>query len=103
MDEVNETPLQWDAIIVHSCFKAELDPEDQQNLNLTDKWLTPQELIERQQDQEQKQHRHLRMDTAFKREEPKETESAMVPSTMVEAEPQEEKTTVDVQLKGIGC
>ena len=41
VDEDNETPLEWDVIITQSCFKADLDLEDQQNLDLLDEWLTP--------------------------------------------------------------
>ena len=56
-------------------------------------------MIEWQQDQEQKQHCHLRTDATFKKEEPKEDKPNVQPRVAVETDSEKEKATVDVRSK----
>ena len=59
VDEEKEEPPEWDVIITHSRFEADLDPEDRQQLQLEDEWLTKEELIECRQVNEQKMTRQM--------------------------------------------
>ena len=67
VDEKQEEPPEWDVIITHSRFEADLDPEDKERLQLDDEWLTKEELVERRRVNEQQVARNKRNQEAFER------------------------------------
>ena len=46
LDNEEETPPQWDVIVMSSTFMANLDPEDLDGYELDDEWLSKEELFE---------------------------------------------------------
>ena len=52
VDETQEEPPEWDVLITHHRFEADLDPQDLEGYELADEWLTKEELIERRREKE---------------------------------------------------
>ena len=93
VNEETEAPPEWDVIITHSRFEADLDPEDKQRLQLEDEWLTKEELIERRRFNEQKMARQQRNQQAFEKKQQPTITSTKPPDEKVETSTSTPSTT----------